>query len=172
MSVHYVVAKASTVQLWRNIGTCHNPSVHDVYVQLSSILSPELRLLHLNKLLNSFRDDPDLSLVPLVLRPHVIQTLFISSGCDYISFFDGVGNATIMKHFFQNARFISGSHDIPGTLVYTDHDHMEEGFLSFVRLICTVCFRKRFPSLLLTHLVHCTCHSHRILSSNTRGLLR
>ena len=63
-----------------------DPSVHDVYVQLSSVSSPELRLLHLNKLLHSFRDDPDLSLVPLVLRPHVIQTLFIGSGCDYIYF--------------------------------------------------------------------------------------
>ena len=44
-----------------------------------------------------------------------------------------------MKHFFQNAWFISGSRDIPGTLAHTAHDHnMEEGFLSFVRLISTV----------------------------------
>ena len=46
--------------------TLIDPSVHDVYVQLSNISSPELRLLHLNQLL---RDDPDLSLVPIVLRP-------------------------------------------------------------------------------------------------------
>ena len=83
--------------------TLIDPSVHDVYVQLSNISSPELRLLHLNKLLHSFRDDPDLSLVPLALRPLVLQTLFICSGS--FSFF-GPGKVTIMS---QNAWFITGS---------------------------------------------------------------
>ena len=55
--------------------TLIDPSVHDVYVKLSSISSLELRLLHLNQLLLSFRDDPDLSLLPLLLRPRVLQTL-------------------------------------------------------------------------------------------------
>ena len=117
-----------------------DPSVHDVYVQLSNFSSPELRLLHLNQLLLSLTHDPDLSLVPLEIRPLVLQTLFISSGCDYISFFVGLGKATIMKHFFQNAWFITGSQDIPGTLV--SHGREDEGFLSFVRLIGTVYFKK------------------------------
>ena len=102
--------------------TLIDPSVHDVYVQLSNISSQELRLLHLNKLLLSFKDDPDLSLLPLLLRPRVLQTLFICSGCDYISFFVGLGKTTIMKHFFQNAWFITSSQDIPGTLADTGHD--------------------------------------------------
>ena len=93
------------------------------------------------QLLFSLRDDPDLSLVPIVLRPLVMQTLFICSGCDYISFFVGLGKATIMKHFFQNAWFITGSQDIPGTLAI-DHGREEDGFLSFVRLIGTVYFKK------------------------------
>ena len=45
--------------------TLLDPSVHDVYVQLSNISSVELRLL---QLLLSFRDDPDLSLLLLLLR--------------------------------------------------------------------------------------------------------
>ena len=61
--------------------TLIDPSVHDVYVQLINISSLGLRLL---QLLLSFRDNPDLSLLPLLLRPCVLQTLFIGSGCDYI----------------------------------------------------------------------------------------
>ena len=59
---------------------------YDIYVQLSSMTSPELRLLHFNHLLLSLATDPDLALVSAP-RPHVLQTLFICSGCDYISFF-------------------------------------------------------------------------------------
>ena len=52
--------------------------------------------------------------------------------------------------------------DIPGTLADTGHEQMEEGFLSFVRLICTVYFKKNTqPTSLHIHLVHCTCHLHR-----------
>ena len=61
--------------------TLIDSSVHDVYVQLSNISSLELRLLHLNRLLHSFRDDPDLSIVTMVVGPLVLQTLFICSGC-------------------------------------------------------------------------------------------
>ena len=111
--------------------TLIDPSIDDVYVQLSNMSSPEIRLLHRNQLLSGLSDDPDLSLVPNVLRPLVLQTLFICSGCDYISYFVGLGKATIMKHFFQNAWFITSSQDIPGKLADTDHQ-MDEGFLSFV----------------------------------------
>ena len=90
-----VVLRSCCTHLNTHIGLILiDSSVHDVYVQLSNISSPELRLLHLNQLLLSLID---LSLVP---RPSVLQTLFISSGCDYISFFVGLGKATIMKHFF------------------------------------------------------------------------
>ena len=34
--------------------------------------------------------------------------------------------------------------DVAGTLAYTGHDQMEEGFLSFVRLIGTVYFLAEF----------------------------
>ena len=97
--------------------TLIDPSVHDVYVQLSNISSLELRLLQL--LLGS--------IIPLLLRPCVLQTLFICSGCDYVSVFCWPTMHTC-------------SQDVPGTLADTGHDQMEEGFLSFVRLIGTVYF--------------------------------
>ena len=62
-----------------------NPVIYDVYVQLSPLTSPEPRLLRLNELHQSLCSDPDLALVPLGLRACVMQTLFICSGCDYVS---------------------------------------------------------------------------------------
>ena len=41
------------------------------------------------------------------------------------------------------------SQDIPGTLADTGHDQMEEGFLSFVRLIGTVYFKKHLAEFTL-----------------------
>ena len=63
---------------------------------------------------------------------------------------------------YHNASFITCSQDIPGTLADAGQDHMNEGFLSFVRLICTVYFFKNLAEFTQDiHLVHCTCHSHR-----------
>ena len=61
------------------------------------LASPELRLLHLNHPIQALAADPDLALVSPGLRPCVLQTLLICSGCDWL------GEATIMKHFFHNA---------------------------------------------------------------------
>ena len=63
---------------------------YDIYVQLSSMSSPELRLLYFNSLLLSLATDTDLAMVS-VQRSHVLQTLFICSRCDYISFLLGSG---------------------------------------------------------------------------------
>ena len=60
--------------------------LHDVYVQLSPATSRELRLLHLNGLCQSLASDPDLALVPYTELPKIIQSLYISTGCDYVSF--------------------------------------------------------------------------------------
>ena len=59
-----------------------------------------------------------------------------------MSFFAGFGKATIMGHFFENACFITGTQDIPGTLADTAPDRVEEGCMSFVRLIGTIYFKK------------------------------
>ena len=118
------------------------PDLHDVYVQLSSVSSLDVRLLHLNYLHQALNSDPYLAFVPSNLHGRVLQTLYICSGCDYISFFAGIGKTTMMRHFFENAWFITGTPSIPGTLADTDPSVMEEGFLSFIRLIGTVYFKK------------------------------
>ena len=90
-----------------------NPYLYDVYVQLSPITSPELRLLHLNQLQLDLAGDPDLALVPQGLCG--ADTVYMQ----WVSFFAGFGKATIMRHFFENAWFITGKQDIPGTLADT-----------------------------------------------------
>ena len=114
--------------------TVISPSECDVYVQLSPLSSVELRLLYLNTLLLALQSDPDLALVSPGLRPWVLQTLFIGTRCDHISFFAGRRKTTMMKHFFQNSWFITGTQEIPGTLADTTPGRVSVGFLSFVRL--------------------------------------
>ena len=79
--------------------------------------------------------DPDLSIVPKENLGAIMQTLFISTGCDYISYFKTLGKATILNIFFQHAKFISGR-DMPGKLFDTSRTTKDSEFLSFVRLSC------------------------------------
>ena len=73
------------------------------------------------------------------LRPQILQTLFVVSGCDNISFFSRLGKATFLRYFYQYASFISsGNRTTLGTLA----DVALQGFLSFIRLIGTVYFKK------------------------------
>ena len=117
----------------------------DVYVQISPLTSITARFLHLNQLHHDLAADPGLALVSAPLRAQMLQTLFICSGCDYISFFAGFGKSTVM---FENAWFISGTHELPGTLAHTQPRLMDEGFLSFVRLVGTMYFKKHLSVFL------------------------
>ena len=47
-----------------------------------------------------------------------------------------------MRHFFENAWFITGTQDIPGTLADAAPDRGKKGFISFVRLMGTRYFKK------------------------------
>ena len=71
--------------------------------------------------------------------------LFITSGCDYISFFSNIGKASFLRYFFQYASFItSNKPETPGTLADTSlkEKTYEIGFLAFIRLIGTIYFKK------------------------------
>ena len=126
--------------------TLLDPQQQDVYVQLSPANSLDIRLLHLNGVLKSLEDDPDLALVPMPWPPKVLQTLFICTGCDYVSFFAGIGKATFMRHFFENASFITSTQEVPGALADTASDVMKQGFLAFLRLIGTTYFKKHLAA--------------------------
>ena len=58
-----------------------------VIVQIHPYTSIKHQYLHLDKLCLALNNDPDLSTTPQETRPKLLQTLFICTGCDYISFF-------------------------------------------------------------------------------------
>ena len=67
------------------------------------------------------------------------------TGCDYISFFSGIGKATFIGYFFQHSEFItSGKGTTMGTLakVSVQNKEYEEGFISFLRLVGVVYMKK------------------------------
>lgn len=72
-----------------------------VLIQLSRPSDKELKLLNMNLLVDLLKRDPDLVHIPEVHIPRVLQTLFVTTGCDYVSFFSGIGKAEVMQSSLQ-----------------------------------------------------------------------
>ena len=116
------------------------PWIHEkhIMVQVSQLSSKGLELLDLTRFVETLKGDPDLATLSDTTIPQTLQTLFVVTGCDYVSFFSGVGKSSFSKSFFfQYANFVTGSKGV-GTLC----DHTKEGFLAFLQLIGTVYFKK------------------------------
>ena len=88
-------------------------------------------------------NDPDLAALKLSDLPQILQTLFVCTGCDYITFFSGIGKATFMHHFFQHALFFTGTNR-QGSLanIQLEGEEYKKGFLAFLRLVGTVYHKK------------------------------
>ena len=106
------------------------PTNLDVLVRLSTFSSIEQRFLDLQALLKSIRNDPDLASVDQTKIALIFQTLFIAKGCDYISFFHGIGKATFLGTLYQYSEFITAGTTAPGTLT-----NKTNGFFSFCGLL-------------------------------------
>ena len=109
-----------------------NHGTKDIMIRINTYNSKNLCFLHLSSLINGLNRDPDLSSVESSLLPQILQTLFVVTGCDYISFFSGIGKATFMRYFFQHSEFItSGKGTTMGTLakVSVQNKEYEEGFI-------------------------------------------
>ena len=93
----------------------------DVYVQLSKTLLDKPKLIQLNGLITALNSDPDLASIPVSERAQAIQTLYVCTFCDYVSFFQGMGKITFLKAFFRYAAFILGRDILkqPALLEYT-----------------------------------------------------
>ena len=62
--------------------------------------------------------------------------LFITTGCDCISFFVRLGKATFLNTLFQNASFITGSSmNDHGTLVDSDPSKSINAFIALLSLL-------------------------------------
>ena len=116
----------------------------EVIVQLSKSCTDEAKFVHMNSLLRCLQNDPDLAQIPESARPQAIQTLYVATGCDYTSFFSGLGKVSFLSTFFQHASFIAGTIDtnISGSIGHVSLDTKSDAYLSFLRLVGCAYFRK------------------------------
>jgi hypothetical protein len=81
------------------------------------------------------------SSIPDEFKSQVLQTIYALTGCDFISFFKGIGKNYFLSVFFQYSAFISsGAEQTPGTLADVNINENAKGFLAFVRLVGTAYF--------------------------------
>lgn len=117
----------------------------EVFVQVSNYSARELKLLNMTNLIRVLNCDPDLGHINCTQLPQILQTLYVITGCDYISFFSQIGKATFLRYFFQYAPFITGSESTEmGSLADVDLENgkYKHGYLAFTRLVGTVFFKK------------------------------
>lgn len=107
----------------------------DVYIQLCAWCKNSNRYLHVNAFLHALASDPDLAQVPLEKRASIMQMLYIATGCDYISYFKGIGKVFFLNVFYQHATFITSGSDPIGSLVDISPETAQLGLLAFVRLV-------------------------------------
>lgn len=112
----------------------------EIFIVLNAV-GRELKLLHLNQLINALEADPDLQNVPKSTIKEIIQVLYVVSGCDFTSFFFGVSKQAFLKALFTYSVFITTPcTNIPGSLA--DVEPESNGFLAFVRLVGVAYFMK------------------------------
>lgn len=76
-------------------------SCQECIIQISLPHAREQKLVSLNNLQKALDDDPDFAGIPRESLANVFRVLFIVSGCDYVSFFPGLGKAAFMNAFCQ-----------------------------------------------------------------------
>ena len=152
-------------RIWLHAAHCAGPNIFivspdtDVYhiglpletesqrilVQVSK-LDKDLKLLDLTILIDALKRDPALVGLAEEHIPQIMQTLFAATGCDYVSFFAGIGKSTFLKVFFEYVTFIMGDKTPPpfSTMVTSDNMKQEaqDSVLAFIRLVGCAYFKK------------------------------
>ena len=152
-------------RIWLHAAHCAGPNIFivspdtDVYhiglplatesqrilVQISK-LDKDLKLLDLTILINALKRDPALVGLAEEHIPQIMQTLFAATGCDYVSFFAGIGKSTFLKVFFEYVTFIMGDKTPPPFSTMVTSDNMEQeaqdSVLAFIRLVGCAYFKK------------------------------
>ena len=121
-----------------------------IIIQISPTNSKQLCLFHSTAFMQALEMDPELAGIPFSTLPQTMQTLYVATGCDYTSFFYGLGKATFLHYFYQYATFITKpTNDKPGTLgdVSLENNVYNTGFLAFLRLVGTTYFKKTCNSI-------------------------
>jgi len=109
-----------------------------VIIQLSKSLNVSPKLLDLNALLDALEKDPDLSSIQVSLKA---QSLFVCTGCDYTSFFVGLGKSSFLSAFYQYATFIASGVEPIGSIRLISLNRKDYSLYSFLRLVGCAYFR-------------------------------
>jgi len=70
-------------------------------IQLNVPHAAEKKFLNLNRVESVLYNDPDLASLPRTSIVNIMQTLFICTGCNYVSYFKSTGKSMFFNHFFQ-----------------------------------------------------------------------
>ena len=115
----------------------------DVIIQISKISFKDCHLLDLKALLEAFYNDPDLADISHSTVPKTLQMLFVSTGCDFVSFFMVLGKRPSLHSFYRHAAFInSGLGTSPGVLSDVSLSGNSGSALAFIRLVGCAYFQK------------------------------
>ena len=77
-----------------------------VMVQISQLSSRETKFIHLPALITALQNDPDLAGMDSTELTKIMQALLVCTGCDYVSFFSGIGISSL----FLSVRFLELVH--------------------------------------------------------------
>lgn len=118
-----------------------------IILQMNMPGSTDKKYIDINALMVALDTDPDLQELPLQLRPIMLQTGYLLSGCDYISYWHGLGKITFLKTLLRHSGFINAPMNQPGVnvignLTNTHSENQKVGFLSFIRLVGCLYFNK------------------------------
>lgn len=111
-------------------------------MQLSKSFKEEPKFLFLRQVDNALQNDPDLHGIPQEMRLQALQSLYVCTGCDYVSFFAGIGKVSFLSTFYQYATFIAGGLEAPGSIGDVSLDNESPSCLSFFRLVGCTYYRK------------------------------
>ena len=132
------------------IGLPQPLSSDSIYIKTNAMGRPT-KYLSMCILQQSLYSDPELSTLVENERPKTFQVLYALTGCDYTSFFSGIGKTSFFNSFLKNVRFISGKGSPSGDLSQSTNFYSTEGLLAFIRLVGCVYFDKHNSAFGGTH---------------------
>ncbi|CAH1783653.1 unnamed protein product, partial [Owenia fusiformis] len=121
------------------IGLPHISNLNkNIFINIGGSKAISEVFIHMNILFQNISNDYSLQSMDASGIGRTIQTVFISSGCDYVSSFKGFSKSFVFETFFKNCDFICGKDSVKanlGSLCNTSCEDSDLGFLAFMRLI-------------------------------------
>ena len=73
----------------------------EVIIQLNVPHAQEKKFLNQTNLCLALQRDPDLATLPKDQLCHILQSLYVCTGCDFVSYFKTLGKAGMLKVVFS-----------------------------------------------------------------------